>query len=132
MTSPGYAAPDLLVETDWLEAHLDDPNIRIVDCEPFDAYRRAHIKNAVGLRVHPYIHDSNTRGVSSRFAHSPHRAIVVACVFVAQQREDEYSVRRTDAALSIGYDLFFRCGPHLLKHGSQLVGGPERLVWTVR
>ena len=55
MTSQGYAQPDLLVETDWLEAHLDDPNIRIVDCDPFDSYRRAHIKNAVGIRVHHYI-----------------------------------------------------------------------------
>ena len=59
MATEGYVRPDLLVETDWLEAHLDDPNIRIVDCEPFDAYRRAHIENAVGLRVHPYIQDPN-------------------------------------------------------------------------
>lgn len=55
MTSQGYAQPDLLVETDWLEAHLDDPNIRIVDCDPFDSYGRAHIKNAIGIRVHHYI-----------------------------------------------------------------------------
>lgn len=55
MTTQGYTNPDLLVESDWLEAHLDDPNIRIVDCDPFDAYGRAHIKNAIGIRVHHYI-----------------------------------------------------------------------------
>lgn len=55
MAQEGYARPDLLAETDWLEAHLDDPNIRIVDCDQFDIYRRAHIKNAVGIRVHHYI-----------------------------------------------------------------------------
>ena len=55
MTTQEYARPDLLVETDWLEAHLDDPNIRIVDCDQFDLYQRAHIKNALGIRVHHYI-----------------------------------------------------------------------------
>ena len=55
MTEEGYAHPELLTETDWLEEHLDDPDIRIVDCDPFDVYRRAHIKGAVGIRVHHYI-----------------------------------------------------------------------------
>ncbi len=55
MAQAGYARPDLLTETDWLEQHLDDPDLRIVDCDPYDAYRRAHIKGAVGIRVHHYI-----------------------------------------------------------------------------
>src|SRR5262245_36315248 len=55
MTTPGYAQPELLVETDWLAAHLDDPRLRIVDCDPIDVYRRAHIKNAIGIPVHHYI-----------------------------------------------------------------------------
>lgn len=55
MAQQGYARRELLVETDWLEAHLDDPDIRIVDCDPFEAYGRAHIKGAVGIRVHHYI-----------------------------------------------------------------------------
>jgi thiosulfate/3-mercaptopyruvate sulfurtransferase len=55
MTTAGYTRPELLVETDWLADHLNDPEIRIVDCDPFDAYRRAHIPNAIGIRVHHYI-----------------------------------------------------------------------------
>ena len=55
MTAQGYARPDLLVETHWLQDRLDDPSIRIVDCDQLDAYRRAHIENAVGIRVHHYI-----------------------------------------------------------------------------
>ena len=51
----GYDRPDMLVETDWLEARLDLPALRIVDCDPFDVYRRAHIQGAVGIRVHHYI-----------------------------------------------------------------------------
>jgi thiosulfate/3-mercaptopyruvate sulfurtransferase len=42
-----FVHPEWLVEPDWLEAHLHDPDLRIVDCDLVDAYRRAHIPNAV-------------------------------------------------------------------------------------
>ncbi|MDP6102032.1 MAG: rhodanese-like domain-containing protein [Dehalococcoidia bacterium] len=45
----------MLVESDWLEAHLNDPDLHIVDCDQYDGYRRAHIPNAVGIREHHYI-----------------------------------------------------------------------------
>jgi thiosulfate/3-mercaptopyruvate sulfurtransferase len=45
----------LLAETDWLAEHLDDPSIRIVDCDEFPAYQRLHVEGAVGLRVHHYL-----------------------------------------------------------------------------
>lgn len=31
-SNPKYLYPDAIVETDWLEANLDDPNLRIFDC----------------------------------------------------------------------------------------------------
>ena len=43
-----YARPDMLVETDWLAAHLDDPKLRVVDADYPHAYGRAHIPGAVG------------------------------------------------------------------------------------
>ena len=55
MTNGSYARPDILVESDWLQAHLDDPNVRIIDCDQIDGYRRAHLPNAVGIREHHYI-----------------------------------------------------------------------------
>ena len=55
MNAQEYARPDLLVETDWLEGRLSDPNTRIVDCDEYGRYSRAHIKNALGIRVHHYI-----------------------------------------------------------------------------
>ena len=42
-----YTRPRTLVDGDWLQARLDDPNSRIIDCDPPDAYRRAHIPGAV-------------------------------------------------------------------------------------
>ena len=45
----GYANPDALVETDWLEGKLDDPSIRVIEVdEDTAAYEKGHIKGAVG------------------------------------------------------------------------------------
>lgn len=55
MTSGGYARPELLAETGWLAQHLDDPNVRVVDCEAPDAYNRAHIPGAVNVGTNTYI-----------------------------------------------------------------------------
>jgi len=45
-----YANPDALVETGWLEQHLDDPDLAIVEVdEDTAAYDKAHIPGAVGL-----------------------------------------------------------------------------------
>jgi len=44
-----YAKPDVLVETDWLEEHLEDPKVRIIEVdEDTTAYEKGHIPNAVG------------------------------------------------------------------------------------
>lgn len=52
-----YARPELLASTDWLAGRLDDPSVRIVDCDEYPAYQRLHIPGAVGLRVHHYLKD---------------------------------------------------------------------------
>jgi len=44
-----FANPDLIVETDQLDAVLDDPNVRIVDVRPAEKYAEGHIPNAVHL-----------------------------------------------------------------------------------
>ena len=55
MTTGSYARPDILVESDWLQEHLHDPDVRIIDCDQIDGYRRAHLPNSVGIREHHYI-----------------------------------------------------------------------------
>ena len=43
-----YKNPDALVETDWLEEHLDDPAIRAIEVdEDTHAYEKGHIRGAV-------------------------------------------------------------------------------------
>ncbi len=42
-----YANPEVLVETDWLEAHLTEPTIRIIEVdEDTTAYDKGHIEGA--------------------------------------------------------------------------------------
>jgi thiosulfate/3-mercaptopyruvate sulfurtransferase len=46
----GDYAKDVLVETEWLEQHLDDPDIRIVEVDENPAlYAEAHIPGAIGF-----------------------------------------------------------------------------------
>ena len=50
----GYVDSSVLVTTDWLEARLDDPGVRIVDTDLPDQYVRAHIPGAVQVIDHYY------------------------------------------------------------------------------
>ena len=44
-----YANPDALVTTDWLEEHLDDPTVRVIEVdEDTNAYEMGHTRGAVG------------------------------------------------------------------------------------
>ena len=44
-----YAKPEVLVDTDWVEAHLNDDAVRIVEVdEDIAAYDKGHIEGAVG------------------------------------------------------------------------------------
>jgi thiosulfate/3-mercaptopyruvate sulfurtransferase len=43
-----YANPDVLVDTDWLAEHLNDPNIRIIEVdEDTSAYEKGHIPSSL-------------------------------------------------------------------------------------
>ena len=45
-----YARPELVVTTDWVEEHLDDPAVRIVDTRT-RGYEESHIPGAVWLDI---------------------------------------------------------------------------------
>lgn len=60
MSDTGYAHPELLAETEWLAEHLEDPSVRIVDCDVADAYNRSHIPGAVAVPTHHYLKEDNS------------------------------------------------------------------------
>jgi thiosulfate/3-mercaptopyruvate sulfurtransferase len=51
------ARPDALVSTEWLEKHLDDQNVRVIEVdEDTTAYEKGHIRGAVGWNWNTDLH----------------------------------------------------------------------------
>src|SRR5581483_11219588 len=60
--SPGYAHPEVLVETNWVAEHLSDPATRLIEAdEDVLLYEIGHIPGAVKLDWHVDVQDSITR-----------------------------------------------------------------------
>ncbi|HSJ63304.1 MAG TPA: hypothetical protein VK922_05270, partial [Gemmatimonadaceae bacterium] len=58
----GYAHPDVLVTTEWLAEHLDDPALRIVESdEDILLYDTGHIPGAQKIDWHADLNDPLTR-----------------------------------------------------------------------
>ena len=54
----GYAHPEVLVDTEWVAQHLNDPNVRIVEADEDPLlYEVGHIQNAVKLDWHVDVQD---------------------------------------------------------------------------
>jgi len=60
--SNGYANPDVLVSTDWVAQHLNDPKIRLVESnEDVLLYDTGHIPGAVNIDWHADLNDPLVR-----------------------------------------------------------------------
>jgi thiosulfate/3-mercaptopyruvate sulfurtransferase len=62
-----YANPSSLVDTDWLEGHLDDPSIRVIEVdEDTSAYEKGHIRGALGWNWSTDLHTAVGRDYVDR------------------------------------------------------------------
>lgn len=67
ISQKGYAQPDALVSTDWVAAHLDDPNVRIVESdEDILLYETGHIPGAVKIDWQADLNDPLVRDYIER------------------------------------------------------------------
>ena len=58
-----YARPDVLVETDWVQAHLTDRNVRLIEVDvDTAAYDQGHIQGAVAFNWQTQLQDQLRRG----------------------------------------------------------------------
>jgi thiosulfate/3-mercaptopyruvate sulfurtransferase len=58
----GYASPDVLVTTEWVARHTDDPAVRIVESnEDVLLYDTGHIPGAVKVDWHTDLNDERIR-----------------------------------------------------------------------
>ncbi len=57
-----YKHPEVLVRTDWVASHADDPKVRLVEVDvDTSAYEKGHIKNAVGWNWTTQLQDNVRR-----------------------------------------------------------------------
>jgi thiosulfate/3-mercaptopyruvate sulfurtransferase len=62
-----YAHPEVLVSTEWVAAHLHDPNIRIAEVDvDTTAYETGHIPGAVGWNWTNQLNDPVRRDIASK------------------------------------------------------------------
>jgi len=70
-TTKQYAHPEVLVDTSWVENHLKDPNVRIVevDYDPVPNYELGHIPGSVLVNWKQDINDPLNRNILSKQAY---------------------------------------------------------------
>ncbi len=57
-----YANPDVLVSTEWVEQHRNDPGVRIVESdEDLLLYQQGHVPGAVKIDWHTDLQDQTVR-----------------------------------------------------------------------
>lgn len=63
----GYAHPEVLVDADWVEAHLHDPKVRLIEVDvDTAAYDQGHIPGAVGFNWQKELQDQVVRAPVSQ------------------------------------------------------------------
>lgn len=66
MVAFAYADPDAIVSTEWLEANLSDPNVRIIEVSVIPGvYERGHIPGAFNIAWHTDLVDPVVRNIAS-------------------------------------------------------------------
>jgi thiosulfate/3-mercaptopyruvate sulfurtransferase len=62
-----YAHPEVLVSTDWVKEHLDDPKVKLIEIDvDTQAYAAGHVPGAVGWNWQTQLQDPVRRDILSR------------------------------------------------------------------
>ncbi|HUF77966.1 MAG TPA: sulfurtransferase [Thermoanaerobaculia bacterium] len=62
-----YAHPEVLVSTDWVKEHLDDPKVKLIEIDvDTQAYAAGHVPGAVGWNWQTQLQDAVRRDILSR------------------------------------------------------------------
>jgi thiosulfate/3-mercaptopyruvate sulfurtransferase len=63
----GYASQNVLVDADWVEQHLHDPNVRLIEVDvDTSAYEQGHIPGAIGFNWKKELQDQIVRAPLSK------------------------------------------------------------------
>ena len=62
-----YAHPEVLVSTDWVKEHLDDPKVKLIEIDvDTQAYSAGHVRGAVGWNWQTQLQDPVRRDILSQ------------------------------------------------------------------
>jgi thiosulfate/3-mercaptopyruvate sulfurtransferase len=63
----GYTHPEALVDAEWVQAHLTDPTVRLIEVDvDTTAYEQGHLPGAVGFNWHKELQDQVVRAPVSK------------------------------------------------------------------
>jgi thiosulfate/3-mercaptopyruvate sulfurtransferase len=63
----GYIHPEVLVDTEWVQAHLSDPTVRLIEVDvDTTVYEQGHIPGAVGFNWQKELQDQLVRGPANQ------------------------------------------------------------------
>jgi thiosulfate/3-mercaptopyruvate sulfurtransferase len=67
MAAPGYANPDVLVDTEWVAQHRNDAGVKLVEVDvDTSAYRQGHVPGAIGWNWSTQLEDQVRRDIPSK------------------------------------------------------------------
>jgi len=67
MAATGYANPDVLVDTEWVAQHRNDPKVKLVEVDvDTSAYRQGHVPGAIGWNWSTQLEDQVRRDIPSK------------------------------------------------------------------
>jgi thiosulfate/3-mercaptopyruvate sulfurtransferase len=67
MAAPGYAKPDVLVDTEWVAQHRNDAGVKLVEVDvDTSAYRQGHVPGAIGWNWSTQLEDQVRRDIPSK------------------------------------------------------------------
>jgi thiosulfate/3-mercaptopyruvate sulfurtransferase len=66
-TDKGYKQPEVLVDTEWVAAHQNDPKVRLVEVDvDTTSYEKGHIQNALGFNWQTQLEDVVRRDIPTK------------------------------------------------------------------
>src|SRR5581483_3572512 len=67
MAATGYAKPDVLVDTEWVAQHRNDPKVKLVEVDvDTSAYRQGHVPGAIGWNWSTQLEDQTRRDIPTK------------------------------------------------------------------
>src|SRR5258708_4517821 len=88
----GYIRPEALVDAEWVQAHLTDPSVRLIEVDvDTTVYEQGHLPGAVGFNWQKELQDQVMRAPVSNEQLEEISVHIVICKSTSKNLHDEMS-----------------------------------------